>query len=169
MPISIYGRNLGSDASAGANWPPIMGGICVNINATMVPHSLTSAAQIDAQPPPELTPGPYPLVVRNVDLKNSSNASNITVAKYAPAVLVDAKTKQASVYHDDASLVTQDNPAKRDDRLHLFDLGLGPVKGPKLVVGQPTPDRSPGKTDKVNVFSMIERLWNPRWMSRRAI
>ena len=45
MPISIYGRNLGSDASAAANWPPNMGDVCVTINTTMLP--------------PDLTPGRY--------------------------------------------------------------------------------------------------------------
>ncbi|MBL0158163.1 MAG: hypothetical protein IPP47_13825 [Bryobacterales bacterium] len=154
MPISIYGRNLGSDASAanGANWPPNLGGVCVTINTTMLPLSLTSATQINAQLPPDLAPGRYPVVVRNLELKTSSNAANITVAKYAPAVLVDAATKQASIYHDDGSLVTRDNPAQRDDRLHLFALGLGPVKGPRLVAGQPTPDSPPGNTDPVKVF-----------------
>ena len=50
------------------------------------------------------------------------------------------------------SLVTKDKPAQRDDRLQMFVLGLGPVKGPRLVAGQPTPASPPGPTDAVRVF-----------------
>jgi uncharacterized protein (TIGR03437 family) len=152
IPISINGRNLGSEASAGSSWPPNLGGVCVTINTTRLPLSMTSPSRINAQLPPELAPGRYPLVVRNIDLKTASNATNITIVKYAPAVLVDPVTKQASIYHDDGSLVTKDNPARRDDRLHLFAVGLGPVKGPRLVAGQPTPDSPLGYTDPVKVF-----------------
>jgi len=131
---------------------PNLGGVCVTINTTMLPLSLTSATQINAQLPPDLAPGRYPVVVRNLELKTSSNAAKITVAKHAPAGLAEATTKQKSIYYDDGSLVTRDNPAQRDDRLHLFVLGLGPVKGPRLVAGQPTSDNPPGNTDPVKVF-----------------
>lgn len=152
MPISIYGRNLGASASAGAIWPSSLGGVCLTTGTTMLPLAMTSPAQINAQLPPELAPGRYPVVVRNMTLKTSSNPANITIAKYAPAVLVDAATNQASIYHDDGRLVTKSNPARRDDRLHLFAVGLGPVKGPRLVAGQATPNSPLGYTDPVKVF-----------------
>ncbi|MBI5283420.1 MAG: hypothetical protein HY858_17200 [Candidatus Solibacter usitatus] len=151
--VSIYGRNLGSQANSGSGpLPPNMGGVCVTVNNSMLPLSLTSPGQINAQLPMDLVPGRYSIVVRNVDQKLASTPFNITVNKYAPAVLIDEATKLPAIYHDDGSLVTSDKPARRDDRLFLFALGLGPVKGPRLTAGQPTPATPAGHTDHVRVF-----------------
>lgn len=151
--ISIYGRNLGPEAKAGsAAFSTSLGGMCVTINNVLVPMSMTSATQINAQLPPELAPGRYPVVIRDLDQKLVSNTYNLTVSKYAPAVLFDESARRAAIYHLDGSLVTPQSPARRDERIHIFATGLGAVKGPKLTAGQPAPSSPVGNTDAVKVF-----------------
>jgi len=112
-----------------------------------------SPTQITAQVPPELAAGRYPLVVRNLERKTSTVAPiNVTLTKYAPAVLVDPVTKQAAIYHEDGSPVTKDKPTTRDRRLTMFAVGLGPTKGGRVVSGQPSPQEPPAVTDPVTVF-----------------
>lgn len=151
--ISIYGRNLGPSASvSSAAFSTSLGNMCVTINNVLVPMSMTSATQINAQLPPEVTPGRYPVVVRNLEQKLVSTAYNLTISKYAPAVLFDEASKRAAIYHLDGSLVTPQNPAKRDERIHIFATGMGAVKGPRLVAGQPAPSSPVGTTDAVKVY-----------------
>jgi uncharacterized protein (TIGR03437 family) len=152
-PISIYGRNLGTEASSSdASMPSMMGGVCVTVGTRMLPLSMTSPAQINAQVPQDIAVGSYQVVVRNVVQKVASTAATFRVQKYAPAVLVDSKTGQASIYHDDGKLVTKDNPASRDDRLHIFAAGLGPVKNLRTNAGQPAPSTPVLDADPVKVY-----------------
>jgi uncharacterized protein (TIGR03437 family) len=151
--ISIYGRNLGPSASiSGPAFSTVLGNMCVTINNVLLPMSMTSATQINAQIPPELTAGRYPVVIRNLEQKLVSTAYNLTVSKYAPAVLFDAGSRRAAIYHLDGSLVTPESPARRDERIHIFATGLGAVKGVRLVSGQPAPASPAGTTDTVKVF-----------------
>lgn len=151
--ISIYGRNLGPDAKvSGAAFSTSLGNMCVTINNVLMPLSMTSPAQINAQLPVELTPGRYPVVIRNLEQKLVSASYNLTVSRYAPAVLFDAATKRAAIYHLDGSLVTPENKARRDERIHIFATGLGAVKGVRLSSGQPAPAAPEGTTDAVKVY-----------------
>jgi uncharacterized protein (TIGR03437 family) len=153
--VSIGGRNLAAAASTNPNasLPLTLGGVCVTINNRPMPLIATSPTQINAQLPPDLAPGRYPLVVRNLDRKASSLAPvNVTIAKYAPAVLMDPDTKQPAIYKQDGKLVTRQNPTTRDERLVMYAIGLGPTKGATIRAGEPTPASPPAITDPVSVF-----------------
>jgi uncharacterized protein (TIGR03437 family) len=152
-PVSIYGRNLGADARAESDlWPLSLGGVCVTLNNAAIPLSMTSGGQINAHIPPDLAAGRYPVVVRSLDNKIASAAYNLQVVRYAPAVLIDPQTKLPAIYHEDGTQVSKSRPAERDDRLYIYAVGLGPVKGPRLTAGVPTPETPKAETDPVKVY-----------------
>ncbi|MBI4892640.1 MAG: hypothetical protein HY821_18590 [Acidobacteria bacterium] len=155
--VTIYGRNLGSAASIGSGaFASSLGGVCVtfttNTGSVVMPLSMTSPTQINGQIPPELTPGRYPLVVRNFESKIVSPAYNLTFTKYAPAVLFDSAASRPAIYHLDGSPVTPDSPARRDERVQIFATGLGLIKNMRLTAGQPAPATPVGNTDALQVF-----------------
>ncbi|MFN7923433.1 MAG: hypothetical protein U0Q16_25250 [Bryobacteraceae bacterium] len=148
--LSIFGRSLASSASVSSTpWPTVLGGVCVTVNNVPVPLVMTSAEQINAQIPVDLAPNRYVVMVRGTDSKVASQSAQVQVAKYAPAVLFDTKTNQISVFHEDGTPVTKDNPAKRDRPLVMYASGLGPTK-PVAKTGEASPANA--ATDKVQVF-----------------
>ena len=151
--ISIFGRNLAESATArtGAPLPTTLGGVCATLNNIPIPIIMTSPTQINAQVPPEFAAGRFPLLVRNLNKKAAALlATQLTVAKYAPAVFVQAENKQAAIYHENGQPVTAANPTTRDRRLTIYATGLGLTKGTKVVGGTPAPEGT--TTDKVEVF-----------------
>jgi len=151
--ISIFGRNLADSASADTSraLPTTLGGLCVTLNNTPIPLILTSPTQINAQVPPEFAAGRFPLLVRNLNRRAAALlATQLTVAKYAPAVFVQADNKQAAIYHENGQPVTPANPTTRDRRLTIYATGLGLTKGTRVVGGTPSPAGT--TTDKVEVF-----------------
>ncbi len=152
--VSIFGRSLGDSGSAPA--PPLpstLGGVCVTLNNRPLPLLATSGGQINTQIPPDIAAGRYPLVIRNLERKTTSiQAAQVTVSRYAPAVIVDAETKQAAIYHSDGRPLNRQNPATRDQRLTLFAVGLGATKGGRVTTGAPAPSEPPAITDPVSVF-----------------
>jgi uncharacterized protein (TIGR03437 family) len=151
--VSILGRNLGrDDKAAEGNLPFALGGVCVTINNTQLPIASTSPGQVNVQLPFDLAAGRYPVVVRNFEQKLASTPVNITIARYAPAVLVDPDTKQPAIFHLDGRRVDKDNAPTRDDRLLIYAVGLGPVTGVKLSPGQVTPESPEAVTGDVKVF-----------------
>ncbi len=127
---AVYGTNLASAGTVtSGNLPLILGGTCVTLNNTAVPLVLSSAGQINFQVPPGLAAGKYPLVIRSVaNQVASSNSLTVTIAKYAPAVIM-TPDGQASIYHSDGSLVTTGNPTTRDQTLTIYAAGLGATTG----------------------------------------
>lgn len=91
-------------------------------------------------------------MVRSVDQKVSTAATNITVVKYAPAILVDTATLNALVFHDDGTPVNKSHPAQRDEPIMMYAIGLGPTKGATITSGKPTPASPLSVTDKAEVF-----------------
>lgn len=151
--VSIFGRALaGASVASSTPLPTIMGGACVTLNNSPLPLLMTSADQMNVQIPPTLAPGRYPLVIRNLVQNVASTTSQITIAKYAPAVFVDPVTNQAALFHSDGSPVTRNNPARRDQRLTLYATGLGPTKGGTVVGGLPSPTSPLALTDDVKVY-----------------
>lgn len=151
--VSILGRNLGRDDKAPeGNLPFELGGVCVTINNTALPIASTSPGQVNVQIPWDLAAGRYPIVVRNLEQKLASAPANITVARYAPAVIVDPDTKEPAIFHIDGRRVNKDNPPSRDDRLLIYAVGLGPVTGVRLTAGQVTPESPEAVTGSVKVF-----------------
>ncbi len=151
--VSIFGRNLGSqEAATSTPLPTMLGGTCVTLNNNPLPLFLTSAGQINAQIPPELTAGRYSMVVRSVDKKAASGTQTITVAKYAPGIFVDPQTKEALVFRKDGSRVNKDNPANRDEPLVMYASGLGVTKGGKVTAGTGAPASPLAVSDPVELF-----------------
>lgn len=151
--ISIFGRNLGESSMAdGTPLPTVLGGTCVTLNNVPMPLFMTTTGQINAQIPPSLAPGRYPMVVRYLTDFSSSLTQQITVSRYAPAVFVDPTTNQAAIFHADGRPVTKDNPARRDRRLVLYATGLGPTRGGEVLAGQPAPSDPLAVTERLQVF-----------------
>ena len=152
--LSIFGRSFaGSTEVAGTlPLPTRLGGICVTMGTRALPLFMTSAGQINAQIPPDLAAGTYALTVRSFDKKVASGSQNVTVSKYAPAVLVEPVSKQILLYDENGKAITKDNPAKRDRPIVMYALGLGVTKGGTVRTGEGSPSSPLATTDKVEVF-----------------
>lgn len=152
--VSIFGQNLGGAGIASTTPLPLtLGGTCVTLNNSAVPLLMTSSGQINAQIPPELAAGRYSLLVRSIDRKLSSAAVQVTVAKYAPAILADPETRRAMIFRPNGEAVSANRPAKRDEPLVLYAVGLGnPKGGTKLTSGTPVPADKLLETDPVKLF-----------------
>lgn len=149
--ISIIGTNLASSASSASTpLPTVLGGACVTLNNTPLSLLATAPRQINAQLPPTLAPGRYPLIVRSLDGQAASAAVNVTVSKYAPAVFID--DQGSALYHADGTRVNKDHPGKRDEKLTLYATGLGTTTGGKVTVGTPSPASPLAVTAPVNLY-----------------
>jgi uncharacterized protein (TIGR03437 family) len=149
--ISIFGANLASAATAANSpLPTLLGGACVTLNNTPLSLLATSPTQINAQLPPTLAAGRYPLVVRSLAGQAASASINVTVSKYAPAVFVDGEG--AALYHADGTRVGKDHPGKRDERLTLYATGLGVTTGGRVTVGTPAPASPLAVTAPVSLY-----------------
>ena len=122
--VTIFGKNLGSLQTASPPLPTTLGGMCVTLNNVPIPLELTSAGQINAQIPVTLAAGKYPLVLRSIANQAESASTTVTVAKYAPAVLMAAT--QPSITHADGTYVDGAHPAVRDEKLFIYATGLAP-------------------------------------------
>jgi uncharacterized protein (TIGR03437 family) len=150
--LSIFGSNLGSTAQAATvPLPTTLGGTCVTLNNVPVPLFLMSPGQINAQIPPNLAAGTYPLVIHSIANQAASTSQNITVSKVAPAVFVDG-SGNALLYHANGSQVTQNNPATRDEPLTMYATGLGATTGGTVTTGMPSPSSPLAVVSGVQVF-----------------
>jgi uncharacterized protein (TIGR03437 family) len=150
--LSIFGTNLGSSAQAAATpLPNILGGTCVTLNNVALPLFMVSPGQINAQIPPNLAAGTYPLVVRSIANQATSTSQNITVSKVAPAVFADS-SGNALLFHADGNQVTQSNPATRDEPLTMYATGLGITTGGAVTAGMPSPSSPLAVVSGVQVF-----------------
>ena len=162
--ISIFGQNLAATSTPSASpLPLVSGGTCVTLNNLPLPLLYTSPGQINAQIPPNLAPGTYPLVVRSIANQAASPSQQLTVSKYAPAVVVD-ENGQIALFHADGRYVNQDNPANRDEPLTMYAVGLGPTTGGAVTAGEPSPANPPAVTGPVQVF-----FGNPSWTQAAII
>jgi uncharacterized protein (TIGR03437 family) len=122
------------------------------LNNSPIPLLASSSGQINAQIPPTLAAGTYPLVVHSIANQVSSVFPvEVTVAKYAPAVFVDANG-QAAIYHQDGTPVTKNNPTTRDQKLVMYATGLGPTSGGAVTAGTPAPSKQLAVTGPVSVY-----------------
>jgi uncharacterized protein (TIGR03437 family) len=150
--LSIFGQNLGASEIAGSMPLPLMlGGTCVTLNNIALPLFMASSNQINAQIPPDLAAGTYPLIVRSISKHAAAVSQQVTVSKYAPAVLVSGDG-QVALVHADGSLVNKDNPATRDEHLTMYAVGLGPTTGGMVSAGTPSPSSPLAVTGTVEVF-----------------
>ncbi len=138
--ISIFGRNLAATATASElPLPEILGGACVTFNDVTLPLLSTSAAQINAQLPPDALPGTNAVIVHSILTGLESAVTLVNVSRTAPGVFA-VEGNQAALFHaSDMRLVTRANPARRDEVLVLFANGLPPSDPGLLQQGQPAP------------------------------
>ncbi len=149
--ISVFGKNLAaSAAAAGTPLPTVLGGTCVTLNNAPLPLLATSGGQINAQIPPTLAAGRYPLVVHSISAQAASSPATVTVAKYAPAIFLDANG--AYIFHHDGTRVDQNHPATRDEPLTIYATGLGVTTGGRVTAGMPAPSSPPAVTAPVQLF-----------------
>lgn len=149
--ISIFGRALGDQASAAAPLPGLLGGVCVTLNNRPMPLVMTSPQQINAQIPPDLPTGRYPLIVRAIGKNVASAPQTVTVARYAPAAYTQP-SGEAALYHANGQPVTRSNKARRDEPLIMYASGLGVTTGGRVTAGQPSPDSPLAVTAPVKVY-----------------
>lgn len=151
--ISIFGQNLGTLASASTNpLPTFMGGLCVTLGQTPLPLVLTSANQINALIPSDATVGRNTIVIRNVDRKAASGSVAVTIAKVAPAVITAPGSQEALIVRANGEKISKSNPAKRDERLTMYAVGLGVPKGTTLALGAASPTDKVIKTDAIKLY-----------------
>jgi uncharacterized protein (TIGR03437 family) len=148
--LSIFGKNLGTMATANSPLPTLLGGMCVTLNNVPIPLEMTSPGQINAQVPVTLAAGRYPLVLRSIANQAESASTTVTVSKYAPAVLMAGT--QASIVHTDGTYVNKDNPGRRDQKLFIYATGLGVTHGATVTTGTSVPASPAATTDTVQVF-----------------
>lgn len=164
--VSMFGRNFSSSTEAASNvpLPTVLGGTCVTLNNVPLPLTLVSPTQINAQIPPELAAGRYPLVIRSVDRKAAGNPQQLTVSRYAPAVFTDPATGQALIFHADGNPVTPQNPARRDRPLVMYATGLGVPRGARISSGNPAPADPLVASDNV-----VVHFGDPRYAQSEVI
>ncbi|HLH15698.1 MAG TPA: hypothetical protein VKX45_00685 [Bryobacteraceae bacterium] len=149
--ISVFGKNLAASAvTPGTPLPGVLGGTCVTLNNAPLPLIATSDGQINAQIPPTLAAGRYPLVVHSIGAQAASAAIAVTVAKYAPAIFMDANG--AYIFHQDGTRVDQNHPATRDEPLTVYATGLGVTTGGRVTAGMPAPSSPLAVTAPVQLF-----------------
>jgi uncharacterized protein (TIGR03437 family) len=163
--LSIFGQNLGAGESASSTpLPLILGGTCVTLNNIALPLFMVSPLQINAQIPPDLAAGSYPLIVRSIPRQAASVSQQLTISRYSPAVLMYPPTGQVYLFHEDGDLVTKDRPAKRDEHLTLYAVGLGATTGGRVTTGEGSPSNPLAVTGKVQVF-----FGDPRYIQSEVI
>jgi uncharacterized protein (TIGR03437 family) len=163
--ISIFGQNLGTSAVASTTpLPVILGGTCVTLNNVALPLFMTTPTQINAQIPPGTATGSFPIVVRSIANLAESTSQQITISKYAPAVLVNPGNNQILLFHADGSFVDQNNPANRDEPLTMYAIGLGATTGGAVAAGTPSPSSPLAVSPTVSVY-----FGNPSWVQAAVI
>ena len=150
--LTIFGGNLAANGTATSiPVPVLLGGTCVTLNDIALPLFYTTTGQINAQIPPNLAAGTYPLVVRSITNLAASASYQLAVSKYGPAVLVGGDG-QLALFHADGSYVSKSNPANRDEPLTMYAVGLGPTTGGSVVAGEPSPSSPLAVTGTVAVY-----------------
>jgi uncharacterized protein (TIGR03437 family) len=149
--VSIFGQRLASAASAASTpLPIVLGGTCVTLNNAPLPLLAAFPNQINAQLPPTLAAGRYPLVVRSIANHEASSSATVAVARYAPAIFVDADGP--AIFHQDGTRLDRYHPGHRDEPLTIYATGLGPATGGKVTAGVPAPFSPLAVTGPVQVF-----------------
>lgn len=132
----VYGTNFGTNA---ANVSVTVGGKPAYVYASQV-----TAGQLAVEIPFELMAGPTTLTVTVGSA--ASNALNITLSTYAPAIPTQngAGTGLGNVYDATTknTVVTLTSPANAGDTLTLYCYGLGPTNPPTATGVGTTPNKT---------------------------
>ncbi|HUK19007.1 MAG TPA: hypothetical protein VLW65_21450, partial [Bryobacteraceae bacterium] len=149
--VAIFGKNLASNGTAGTvPLGSVLGGTCVTLNNAPLPLLASTSGQINAQIPPGLAAGTYPLVVRSIANQVASPSVSVTVSKYSPAIFVDANGP--AIFHQNGTRVDQSHPATRDEPLTIYATGLGLTIGGRVTSGNYSPSSPLAVTAPVQLY-----------------
>jgi uncharacterized protein (TIGR03437 family) len=126
--IALFGSGFASaPQTAQPPYPLGLGGITVLINNLLAPVQYISATQINAIVPYGVT-GPTAAIVVN-KTGQASNEVRVPVSTTAPGVfsLDQDGIGVGAILHTDFSLVSQANPARRNQNVFVYLAGLGSV------------------------------------------
>jgi uncharacterized protein (TIGR03437 family) len=129
--ISIYGEDLAAEVRAAeANpLPQALGGATVMLEGKMLGLLYVSPEQINAQLPRVLDPGMHKLEI--VREGKPSVTAEFNAGPNAPGLFTwsDESGVQALAFHEDGTLVTPQQPARRGETITLLGTGFGPLEG----------------------------------------
>ena len=126
--VTIFGSGLAAaTATAAAPFPKSLGNVQLTVNGTAAALYVVSPGQISALVPFGVTGSTATLVVTNGGAR--SNSVDVPLAKSSPGIFTGPQNGlgAGAILHADFSLVTQANPAKRNEVVQLFLTGLGAV------------------------------------------
>jgi len=154
--ISVYGTNLGGEGivTAGAFPLPLMlAGLSLLVNGQPVPLLAVTPWQVNAQLPPDLTPGTVNFQLSLAD----GVATPVVTAEVkivAPAVFAyparvtpgSGVYMQAAAFHAGTAIpVDASYPAVAGEAIEIYGTGLGPTD-PQVPAGEPSPGSPPART-----------------------
>lgn len=138
--ISVFGSLLAPGYAAAPAGPlsQTLAGTVVQWNNRLLPLLFVSPDQINAQVPSDLTEGEQTLAVRTGN--QPAIQGKIQVVRNAPGLFgftLEEKFYLAAT-HEDGSLVSPDQPARRGETITILGTGFGPYRRP-LLDGFPAP------------------------------
>jgi uncharacterized protein (TIGR03437 family) len=150
--ISIFGSNLASSTGQPAAFPlpKSLAGASVQLASSgeALPLWYVSPAQINAQLPYDVPPGPVQIKV--VNAAGNSNIDTITVAARAPRIFTLDQSGQGPgiATTSDYRVLSSANPAAPGQTIVLWINSMGATSG-NPVAGQPAPGSDPGSQPSV--------------------
>ena len=142
--FSIFAPNLTSRpaASATGEWPVTLNGIAVRINGIPAPLGYVGPAQINAQVPFELAPGPATLTVESNGAL--TGPASLTIQPGSPGIFLDSLGRAAALNQDGKANASA-NGALPGSIISIFFTGQGAVT-PPVPTGTAAPDGSVSST-----------------------
>jgi uncharacterized protein (TIGR03437 family) len=135
----VYGSNLATtQAEPGViPLPATFNGTRMLVGAFVAPLFFLSDGQLNVQIPTELQPGKdYPVVVEANG--GYTLPDTLTISPAQPGVLTFADKRLIAQHAADFSLITPDSPARQDEAITLYLVGMG-ATDPAIASGAPAP------------------------------
>lgn len=153
---AIYGSNLAASTAQATTvpLPTTLGGAQVLIGGIAAPLFFVSPGQIDAQIPPEL-PDNSSADVMVVVNGGVSVPQTIQLGSVSPGIAAYASGRAIAQHGADYSLVTADSPARPNEWIILYLLGLG-ATSPAVASNQTAPSSLPLATATVQPTVTID-------------
>ncbi len=142
--ISVFGSLLAPDYAAAPAGPlaQTLAGTVVQWNNRLLPLLFVSPGQINAQVPSDLAEGEQTLGVRTGN--QPAIQGKVQVVRNAPGLFgfsLEDKFYLAAM-HEDGSVISPDNPARRGETITILGTGFGPYQRP-ILDGFPAPAAPP--------------------------
>jgi uncharacterized protein (TIGR03437 family) len=145
--FAVTGRGFAdSVASAPLPLPLALNGMELLLDGLPLPLQMVAPTRIVFQLPWDVTLGEHRLEARTEgDPVFETEPVEIRIHREAIAQFADSGQPYAlAAHHDFASLVTEENPARPSEIIHLYMTGLGPVE-PAVEAGAPAPSNPPAR------------------------